>query len=241
MKNMFRISHILTFAGAALLAVPSMAQVDKEGRSRDAQQARPAQDQTPPKTDRPTERVEAQLQGRSERMQAAEVERLVSEWPKEQQKVVMEMREKYGEPVEATSSMVKWRDSGEFKYTKVMKEPVDHDFPMPHKDFLEQGINYKVPPEKAGELAAFDGSVYFDRTKGTMSARCDKEENNILALNLAHDVITGKRSVKDAREFFARTASAAMKGKKSEYMEKLLFKVPDNTADKDKPMKMAEQ
>ena len=37
------------------------------------------------------------------------------------------------------------------------------------------------------ELAAFDGAVIVERTKGEMSARCDREAANVLALNLVSE------------------------------------------------------
>jgi len=46
---------------------------------------------------------------------------------------------------------------------------------MPHKDVLEQFVNRNVPVEKFKELAQYDGSVIVERTKGEISARCDKE------------------------------------------------------------------
>ena len=36
-----------------------------------------------------------------------------------------------------------------------------------------------------------------------MSAHCDREETNILALNLAHDIIRGQKTVAQAREAMA--------------------------------------
>jgi len=38
-------------------------------------------------------------------------------------------------------------------------------------------------------LAKYDGTVASDRTRGELGARCDKEVANVLALNLAHEVI----------------------------------------------------
>jgi hypothetical protein len=52
-----------------------------------------------------------------------------------------------------------------------------------------------VPPDKFDELAEYDGSVIVERTKGEIAARCDLEGANFLALNLAHEIVTGKRSV----------------------------------------------
>ena len=48
----------------------------------------------------------------------------------------------------------------------------------------------EFPPEVL-DLARFDGSVIVERTRGEIGARCDKEEMNYLALNLAHDIVTG--------------------------------------------------
>jgi hypothetical protein len=101
--------------------------------------------------------------------------------------------------------MLLWHKNGPWKRTIVNKEEVDHDFPMPHKDVMEQFVNYKVPPEKFDELAKYDGSVIVERTKGELSARCDKEEANFLALNLANDIIQGKKSVDEAREFYGES------------------------------------
>lgn len=41
---------------------------------------------------------------------------------------------------------------------------------------LEQVIDYRVSPDKFDELARYDGRVIVKRTRGTMSARCDKQE-----------------------------------------------------------------
>ena len=69
-----------------------------------------------------------------------------------------------------------------------------------------------------------------------MSARCDKEEMNYLALNLANDIVTGKRSVEDARAFYAKTAKAFKNGEKHPYTRRLQFKVDGSgTADRDEP------
>ena len=70
---------------------------------------------------------------------------------------------------------------------------------MPHPDLLEQFIDYQAPPEMYDELAVYDGSVIVERTKGEISARCDKEEMNFLAINLANDVAIGERTPDEAR------------------------------------------
>lgn len=41
-------------------------------------------------------------------------------------------------------------------------------FPLLSLCVLETGIDYRVPPEKVSDLAKFDGSVIFERTKGEL-------------------------------------------------------------------------
>jgi hypothetical protein len=121
-----------------------------------------------------------------------------------------------------------------WKRTIVSKEEVPHDFPMPHKDLLEQFVEYRVPPEKFDELAAYDGSVIVERTKGEISARCDKEAANLLALNLAHDIVRGEKSVEEARRFYGEAIKQMMDGNPPEYTEKLQFRSEEaDTGDRD--------
>jgi hypothetical protein len=167
------------------------------------------------------------------------VERLLADWPEVSRKAGEATIERYGRPTGATASMLIWKDAGPWKATILSKDPIDHQFPMPHQDVLEQVINYRVPPDKFDELARYDGSVIVERTKGTMSARCDKEEMNYLALNLAHDIVTGKRSVEDARAFYAKTAKAFKGGEKHPYTQRLQFNADrGGTADPDKSVGM---
>ena len=166
-------------------------------------------------------------------------ESVLATWPAKPQEVARKMMDTYGQPTEVTASMLIWHKNGPWKRTIVYREEVPHSFPMAHPDLLEQFIDYRVPVDKYSDLAAYDGSVIVERTKGEISARCDKEEMNFLALNLANDIATGKRSVKDARTFYAETAMAFMKGQKSPYTRGLQFEVPKGgTADPDEPAKM---
>jgi len=61
----------------------------------------------------------------------------IKHWPQDSQKAAKAMVEKYGKPDETTDSMWIWNDNGDWKRTIVYSEPVDHNFPMPHKDVLE--------------------------------------------------------------------------------------------------------
>ena len=109
--------------------------------------------------------------------------------------------------------------------------------PVPHKDMLYQAISYKVDPDEADELLQYDGSIILERTKGEIAARCDKEEANFLAINLADDVANGRRSVDDTRKFYAESMMAMMKeNKKNEYLQGFRFQVAKaDQGDRDKP------
>lgn len=77
-----------------------------------------------------------------------------------------------------------------------------------------------------------------------MSARCDMEAANFVALNLAHDVATGKRTVEEAREFYPKAVMAHMRKQSSPYAEKLQFGPQPNTAFRDEttvPKEMVKQ
>lgn len=163
------------------------------------------------------------------------------EWSDEAQKALEVMTKKYGPPQDKTKDMAIWYNAGPWKKTILHAKAVEHNFPKPHKDVLQQYIDYKVPVDKFTPVAEFDGSVIAERTNGQLSATCDKEEMNLLAINLANDVATGKKSVDEAREFYTKTAVRFMKGDKDQYTQKLMFDVAKgNTGDPDKMGEMGD-
>lgn len=164
------------------------------------------------------------------------IDQWIADWPAKPREVAGKVIAKYGLPQEVTPTMLIWNNNGPWKRTILYREEVAHDFPKPHTDLLEQFVNYRVPTDKFDELAAYDGSVIVERTKGEMSARCDQEPMNFLALNLAHDIVTGQRTVAEARKFYADTAAAAMRGETPTYIQSLRFSPNLNrTADRDIP------
>lgn len=162
---------------------------------------------------------------------------IIEDWPETAKMAAEAMIEKYGAPSEATPSLLIWYENGPWKRTIVYKEEIDHDFPMPHKDVLEQVINYEVPPDYFDDLAHYDGSVIVERTKGEISARCDKEGANFLALNLANDIVKGNKSVDEARQAYGEAMMQMMEGNPPETMQQLTFQVPQsNVGDSDEPI-----
>ncbi|MGK5446272.1 hypothetical protein, partial [Streptomyces radiopugnans] len=67
---------------------------------------------------------------------------------------------------------------------------------------------------------------------------------NTLTLNLAVEIIEGRRTVADARHLYGETAAAYVMGRPAPYAEKLLFTPQEGTADPDEsviPESMAHQ
>jgi hypothetical protein len=160
-------------------------------------------------------------------------------WPEKPRMTGQMLIRKYGRPDVAGSRMLVWYDKGSYKRIALARDEQPHNFPMPHTDYLAETVSYAVPLDKLNDVARYDGSVWFHRTRGELTAQCDKEEMNNLALNLAHDIATGHRSVEDARAFYARTAMAFMSGDRSNpYVTGIMFPQNRNAADPDMAMKM---
>jgi hypothetical protein len=80
-----------------------------------------------------------------------------------------------------------------------------------------------VPVDKFTALAEFDGSVIVERTAGEVSARCHDGQANLLAFNLMHDIVTGAKSVQEARDDYANEFADYRRKLPTPYMEKLRF------------------
>ena len=175
----------------------------------------------------------------SQRVDRDRVEQMITSWPQHSKMAAMEMMQKYGPPNEATATHLMWWNNGPWKWTKVSSMEIPHEFPMHHPDLLQQAVDYRVPPDMFEDLAMYDGSVICERTKGEISARCDKEGANFLALNLANEIVTGKRSVNDARTEYARQIKAMMAKQPAPLTERLMFQpMKGNSADPDRPAGM---
>ena len=159
----------------------------------------------------------------------------VTNWPEASKMAVEEITAKYGKPDGITADELFWIKKGIWEKICISKMESKHSFPIEHTDMMQTTISYNVPEDKMDDLGKFDGSVTFDRTQGTtMSARCDMEGNNFLALNLANDIVLGKKTVVQARKAYGDIIKEKMKGGHPAYMEKLSFTVKSNTADPDK-------
>jgi hypothetical protein len=135
-----------------------------------------------------------------------------------------------------TDSELTWHGVGPWKRIVAQRAFWQHAFPAPHTDSVETFVDYEVPVDKYTPLARFDGSVMVERTTGEVSARCHDEQANSLALNLMHDIVTGRKTVDDARDYFAKEFLDARRKKPTPYMDKLNFTSSGSAADPDEPV-----
>lgn len=132
----------------------------------------------------------------------------IESWPADSKRVAGNMIGKYGLPSDVTSNTLVWHHVGPFAKTIVYKDETKHLFPMPHNDVVEHFVYYPAPAaDKVAQIWEFSGSINLDRTMGMMSARSDSEEANILALNLADQVIKGEKTVAEARMEYGQLLS----------------------------------
>ncbi len=171
--------------------------------------------------------------GQRQRVTLETARAIIEHWPEAPQKAAEKILDHYGPPHEATPTKLFWYRTQPWSRMELTADEVVHNFPTPHTDYLTQYVDYPVPAAKATELVEFDGSVILDRTAGQIGARCDHEAYNTLTLNLAVEIIEGRRSVEDARRFYGETAAAYSIGRDALYAEGLLFTPPSRTADPD--------
>jgi hypothetical protein len=154
-------------------------------------------------------------------------------WPKASLDAAKDMMKKYGNPDESTPTMLVWHNNGPWVKTVIFKDEVPHNFPMVHTDVMQQWVRLRTTEGKIDNLFKYDGSVVVERTTGLISARCDKEGANFLALNLAYDIIQGRKSVDEARKYYSNAIQEMMAGKMDPYMMKLNFGSDMKSADPD--------
>ena len=164
------------------------------------------------------------------------LDKMTAEWPEASRSAITSMTGKYGLPSAVTEDMVVWSTSAPFKRSVIFKEEVNHQFPIEHSDVLMQTVDYRVPADKVSQLTKFDGSLLIDRTKGELSARNDKEEMNILSLNLADKIVRGEMTVEQARREYSKNAEAFAAGTSSSLISALNFSSRGDTSDPDTMM-----
>jgi hypothetical protein len=160
---------------------------------------------------------------RIETPRPASLRATLESWPERSRDIAKAMIEKYGEPARFNGNGLLWNDNGPWKRTIVYRSAQPHYTWLRDKDYLKQAIVYRVPADKLAALKRFDPRIEANETSGELSSRSESEALNFLALNLAEEIITGKRSVEDARAFYRKTEELSKSGKSSPSLERLLF------------------
>lgn len=155
----------------------------------------------------------------------------VQAWPHESREAAMGVIGQFGDADEVSATELTWLHVAQWKRVVATEWYEKHNFPVPHVDCIEAVIDYAVPPEKMSELAHFDGSIRVDRTAGEVSVRCRSIASDTLKLNLVHDIVTGKRTAQEARDYHVKEVLDATRGLPTPYREQLL--VPPQVDTKD--------
>ncbi len=158
------------------------------------------------------------------RIDKSSVNEVISNWNDTSRGVAQKMIDKYGMPDEVTHNRLIWHDNGPWKKTEVVNEEISHSFPEDHEDVLIQTVNYDVPPDKVDDLIKYNESIIIEKNRGELGSQCGSEEMNILALNLADDIVKGESDVREARNTFEQEAADVMEGKKTSLTRSLQFK-----------------
>lgn len=168
---------------------------------------------------------------------------LLGSWAAPVRRLAWRVIGKYGLPNEATEHMLVWLSNEPWRRTILHRGGALHRFPYSHYDQLEQIVEYRVPPSKVAELAAFNGSLAVCRTRGELAVCCANEELNTATINLAHAIVMGEQTVEEARARLAAVVQARRMRWPVALTERLQFNTSSlevehgttGTADPDRP------
>lgn len=143
----------------------------------------------------------------------------VASWPERSRLLADAIVREYGAPDEVQPAQLVWRRRHPWTMIAVFRDAQSPERP----NNLLQALAYEVPLRRWRALSAFERGATYDPVRKELVARTDGEETNLLALNLADEVIQGRRSPAEANDFFDRTLSLSYAGKSSSYMVRLMF------------------
>jgi hypothetical protein len=147
-------------------------------------------------------------------------ESAIADWPEHSRDLAEAVILDYGPPDSAQPSQLSWEGHRPWKTMVVYRDAVASGRP----NGFQQSVAYDVPVRKWRALSAFDRGVEYDPVEHALIAHTDSESTNFLALNLADEVIRGRRTAEDACEFFDKTLALSFAGKSSPYTRRLLFR-----------------
>ena len=147
------------------------------------------------------------------------------QWEPAARRAAHVMVERYGPPQETSPYELRWNGPPPWKRILVQNEP---------QDPLEEVVAYAVPEKALAALNRFPHGLSVYAAEGALGASSDREYANLLSLNLADEIATGKITPEEGNRFFISTLRLREAGKSSPYTERLLFKnnnhiEPDNS------------
>jgi hypothetical protein len=165
------------------------------------------------KKDKRSAQVDADAQGtKMQTLSENDVQNTTNDWPDANKEVLNQLTAKYGQPNEATPSMVIWRENGPWQRTILYRNPGN--------DFLEQTVNMDVPPERLGDISLFNRSISIDQNQNEVTSRSNREEMNFLTMNLTKEIIDGRMGAMEARRQYSSVKDSMGR---SQYMDSLNF------------------
>jgi hypothetical protein len=148
-------------------------------------------------------------------------EEAMGDWPESAKGAARALIQRYGQPDETTTVALTWESRGPWKRTIVHRDEIKHAFPRPHVDVVEQVLDLKIPADKVGALAQFDGSVVVWRTRGEVSAWGPDEPSNFGLLNLTMDLVSGAKTPDEARRAYTDAIAQAAAGQSPPILQRL--------------------
>ena len=146
-------------------------------------------------------------------------------WPEIARLTARALIGKYGPPDSYGPNALVWRRNGPWNKTVLYGRATTYPRFDKDQEILKQVIGYRVPEEKEEELLLFDPRLVINRASGELSFQSARESTNFLALNLADEIVRGRRSVAQARRFFLYAEDLRLSGKSSKYEDGFLFRV----------------
>ena len=150
---------------------------------------------------------------------AGEASRGIAGWPDKARALASALIREHGAPDEITPAQLTWRGRGPWNTIAVYRDAESAERP----NNLLQSVAYEVAPRRWRALSAFDRGVAYEPVRRELTARSDREETNLLSLNLADEVIQGRRTAADASAFYDKTVEMSYAGRSSPYMSRLMF------------------
>jgi len=154
-------------------------------------------------------------------------DRVLERWPGPARAVARAMIARYGLPTRFDDASLVWLHHGPWEKTVAYRDGWPQSKVPEEQDYLRQVIGYRVPPGKLESLMRFDARVEPNPATNELAALSSSESLNFLLLNLADDIVTEKRTVANARDFFVRTLKLSSAGKTSPYMTGFQFDPPN--------------